>query len=196
MKHKHVAFGVVGLLIGFVLGFFTSRIVVQPGAPPTTKAAGAASTELPDGHPSVDTLNQLKEMEQHARENPDHIDVRIRLGDAYYDMQRFDAAIPWYEEALKLEPTRVVVLNDLSICYLAIGNAPKAIELAKRSLELEKDNPVGLQNLGWFYLSSNDFAAAIETWERLISAHPDFQNIEAVKKQLENAKAHAKGEHS
>ncbi len=196
MKHKHVAFGIVGLLIGLVLGFFAGQILVRPSATPASEPVRSASNELPEGHPSIDTANQLKEMEQHARENPDHIDVRIRLGDAYYDMQRFDAAIPWYEEALKLEPARIVVLNDLSICYLAVGKADKAIELAKQSLELEKDNPVGLQNLGWFYLSSDNLPAAIETWEKLIAVHPDFQNIEAVKKQLDNAKAHAKGEHS
>jgi len=144
----------------------------------------------------VDTVNQLKEMEQHARENPAHIDVRIRLGDAYYDMQRFDAAIPWYEEALKLDSTKVNVVNDLATCYLATGNTPKAIELASHSLELEKDNPVALQNLGWFYFSSDNYPAAIETWEKLIAIHPTFQNIEAVKKQLENAKAHVRGEHS
>ncbi len=198
MKHKQIAFGVVGLLIGFVLGFFTDRAVTEIGAPSATAARTAASPSatLPEGHPPVDTLAQIQEMEKHAQEHPEHTDVKIRLGDAYYDMGRFDSAIPWYEQALQQEPNNINVLNDLATCYFSTGDTAKSVELLNKSLELEKDHPVALQNLGWFYFSTENYPAAIQAWERLVSVHPNFQNVEAVKQQLEKAKAHLRGDHS
>lgn len=196
MKHKQIAFGVVGLLIGFVLGFFVNKALVEPSAAAPAQASAAASGQLPEGHPPIDALQEIQELEQHAKEHPDHADVKIRLGNSYYNMGRYDVAIGWYESALQLEPNNVDVNNDLATCYFATGDASKAIELLQKSLQLEKDNPVALQNLGWFYFSTNNYPAAIENWEKLIAVHPDFRNIEAVKEQLEKARGHMRGEHS
>lgn len=197
MKNRQLAFGIVGILIGFVLGFFVSQAVQKP-APMPIRAEGAstAAEELPEGHPPIEVMQQIQALEQHAAEHPEHADVKIQLGNAYYDMKRFDRAVIWYEQALELEPGNVDVNNDLGTSYFAVGQQEKAIATLQHSLELEADNPVALQNLGWVHFSSDDFEKAIEVWTRLVEAHPDYQNIEQVQEHLEMAKSHLRGEHS
>ena len=114
----------------------------------------------------------------------------------FYDIQRFQEAIPWYEKALQQQAGNINVSNDLATCYFATGNRAKAFVMLQQSLEIEADHPVTLQNLGWFHFQDSNFPEAIQNWELLIQVHPEFQNIEEVKEQLENAKAHQRGEHS
>lgn len=196
MKNRHIAFGIVGLLVGFVLGFFVSEASRRGNPVPQQQAASQEQGQLPEGHPPIDIAKRIQELEQHIQEQPDHVDAKIQLGNLLYDVQRFGEAIPWYEKALQQAPNNINVNNDLATCYFATGNREKAFALLEKSLEMEADHPVALQNLGWFYFQSNNYAEAIKNWERLIAVHPDFQNIEEVKKQLENAKAHERGEHS
>lgn len=144
----------------------------------------------------MELISRLQELEEHSKEHPDNLEIRVQLGNAYYDMKLFDKAVQWYEEALKLEANNVNVINDLGTSYFALGKIDKSIEILKSSLDLSQDNPIALQNLGWIYFNSGDYEASVGTWERLIAVHPDHANIEEVRKQLEAAKAHLSGEHS
>ena len=149
MENKQIAFGVVGVLIGFVLGFFVSQAVQGPSAvmPPQAAPQTGASSQLPEGHPPVEQMEQLRQLEEHAEEHPEHVDVLIQLGNAYYDMKRFDAAIGWYEKAMALDPENVDVNNDLGTSYFATGDMLKSVSTLERSLELNADNPVALQKI-------------------------------------------------
>ncbi len=194
MKHTEIPIAVVGILIGFVAGFFTSEILRQPDTSPATVAT-ADSGNLPEGHPPVEVMEQLVKLEEHAREHPEHVDVKIQLGNAYYDMGRFDAAQQWYQQALDLQPENVNVMNDLASSYFATGQVEKSVELLERSLKAEPDNAVALQNLGWIRFVSGNYAGAVERWNRLVDVHPEYQHIDEIKQQIENAQAHLRGEH-
>lgn len=200
MKRQRVAFGLVGILVGFVLGFFLSRYLESTKAPPAGPAGQAAASgggqQLPEGHPPIDAMQQIQELEAHAREHPEHVEVKIQLANAYFDLHRFDEAIRWYEAAQELQPDNIQVNNDLGTAYYASGKVDEGIRILERSLQLQQDEPVALMNLGWIYFATNRFQQAISYWERLVEAHPEFDTIDEVKKQLENARAHVRGEHS
>ena len=207
MKNKQVAtrrwrtwlpFGIVGVLVGFVLGFFVGQGVVQPPAnvPSSQGLSGQNQSALPENHPSPEFVEQLKALEQHVGEHENDVQARAALGNAYYDMGRFDLAIRWYEEAMTLDNQDPDVTTDLGTAYFYSGNSEKAIDLFHHSLELEEDHPQTLQNLGWVQFQSENLEAAAEAWERLVQVHPDYEQIEAVKKQLETLKAQLQGAHS
>jgi cytochrome c-type biogenesis protein CcmH/NrfG len=195
MEHKRIAFGIVGILIGFVLGFFGSQALQHPQTQ-SPQPVVAEQSDLPEGHPPVAQMEQVLELEEHAKEHPEHVDVKIQLGNSYYDMRRFDKAVEWYQTAMEIDPSNVNVNNDLGTSYFAIGNSEKAIEILSKSLKLEPNNPVALQNLGWVHFSGEEFGRAIEMWDRLIEAHPDYENIAQVKEHRDQAKAKLGGQAS
>lgn len=199
MSSKQIITGVVGVVIGFILGFFVSRFAPQtsPSSGPQQPAAAAqSSSRIPEGHPPPEVVEQLREFQERAKANPEDKQIRIVLGNMYYDMGRFDAAIDWYEQALKLDPVNLNVRTDLGTSYLYTGEADKAIEMYQKSLETKPHHPQTLQNLGFAYFATEKFGAAIETWQKLIDAHPTYPHREEIKKQMESARARLKKERS
>jgi len=190
MKNKHIVTGVVGLLVGCILGFFVSLALEETREISTTVQT---ALNIPEDHPSPDTLQKLRELEKWARENLQEAEVRAVLGNFYYDMGRFDSAIKWYEESLTLEPDNTNIRTDLGTSYLYTGNPIKAVELYQLSLEAVPDHPQTLFNIGVAYSLTGDVARAIETWERLLQVHPDHDQKDEIQKRIDEAKFQLQG---
>jgi len=188
MNNRQIVFGLVGIAIGFVLGFFTSDLIKKEPAP--VAAVQGQSDQLPQNHPSMEDMQKLQAMQEQAAAHLEDKQVRIALGNAYYDMQRFDAAIKWYEEAVRLDPNNVSVNTDLGTCYLYTNNPQRAIELYKKSLAIDEKHPQSLQNLGFAYFSTANFTDAVTTWEKLLATHPEYTHRAEIQKQIEAAKTH------
>ncbi len=186
MSRKQAVTGIVGIVIGFILGFFVAKGVVTPRQTET----GAQASALPENHPSPEVMAQVEQLTKVANQNPQDRDTRLKLGNFFYDLGRFDAAIPWYEEAFALDPSDVLVSTDLGTSYLYVGNVSKALEQYQKSLKIDPDHPQTLQNLGIAYFTTGDYQKAIEVWERLLKAHPDYQNAADVRSQLQTARMH------
>ena len=194
MKDKTITAAVVGLVVGFILGFFLARIAGDQGEPVQTATAPTEGSEVPKGHPPAEVLEKLAELQSRAASNPKDKEIRIVLGNLYYDMGRFDAAINWYDEAIQLDPSDVNVSTDLGTSYLYSGNSSRAIALYEKSLALEPDHLQTLQNLGFAYFSIEKFAEAAEIWNRLIDRHPDYPHASELKKQIQEASQRAQRE--
>lgn len=184
MTRQQIVTGVVGLLVGFIAGFFLATLMNE-GA-----AQQVASSEMPENHPSPEMLQRLQQLLEKANADTNDVETRILIGNTYYDIGRYDAAIPWYEQALKLAPSNVSVSTDLGTSYLSMGNNDKAIEQYQKSLQMAPDHPQTLQNLGIAYFSASRFDEALDTWERLIVAHPEYPQADQVKQQIEAARLH------
>ncbi len=192
MKNRQIVFGLVGIAIGFVLGFFASDLIKKEPVPVGASPAPVQeqAEQLPQNHPSMEDMQKLQDFQQQAAANPNDKQVRIALGNAYYDMQRFDAAIKWYEEAVRLDPNNVNVNTDLGTSYLYTNNPEKAIELYRKSLAVDQKHPQSLQNLGFAYFAMANFADAVATWEKLLALHPEYAHRAEIEKQIEAAKTH------
>ena len=193
MKNRLYAAGAVGIVVGFILGFFTAQFqkrepvvapIQQTGAPQSSQSG------LPQGHPPAEVLEELGKLQKRAEEHPEDKQVRIVLGNSYYDMGRFDAAVSWYQQALDLDPENLNVRTDLGTAQLYQGKVSEAIRTYKHCLKLDPNHPQTLQNLGIAYFSTGNFASAIDTWETLLGDHPQYPHKEEIRKQLENARKH------
>jgi cytochrome c-type biogenesis protein CcmH/NrfG len=194
MRNKEIAYAVVGIAIGFILGFFTSRITESEAGHVHHNHQAANQSEIPADHPTMEVMQRVREYQVRAEADPADKEVRVALGNEYYNMSRFDAAIIWYEQALALEPQDADVTTDLGTSYLYSNNPDQAIELYKKAIGMRNDHPQAMQNLGFAYYATGDFANAMETWERLLSAHKDYPYTEVIKKQMEDARRHMEGE--
>jgi len=196
MTSKQIVVGVLGIVIGFILGFFTSEAIKKDQAPHVHSAEVAApqggDQKLPPDHPSMEDIQRLEQMQTQAQNNPKDAAVRVALGNAYYDMQRFDAAIPWYEQAVQLDGSSPDVNTDLGTCYLYTKNPEKAIEIYRKSLVINPKHPQTLQNLGFAYFSIAKFGEAEKEWGKLLAYHPEYPHRTEIEKQIAAAKEHQK----
>ena len=191
MKNRQTVAAVVGILIGFILGFFVSQIFVQAPAGMSQQQSVApiqGASQMPQDHPPAEVMEQLEELQRLAEADSQDSQVRVALGNAYYDMRRFDGAIRWYEEALLQIPDDVNVRTDLGTAYLYSGNPVRAVELYQHSLEIQPDHAQTLYNLGVTYLSTGNFSEALGSLETLLEFHPDHPDYEAVQQQIEHIK--------
>jgi len=188
MGNKQITTGVVGIVIGLIMGFFASQIFLTP--PPRVGElqplnSAQDSSQLPEEHPPAEVMEKLTELQDWAQTHPQDSQVRISLGNTYYDMGRFDGALNWYEQALQLEPDNVDVRTDLGTAYLYTGNPIKAVEHYKNSLEMDPDHIQTLQNISVAYLSTGNYSEAIGHLEKLLQSHPDYPQRKEIEQQIE-----------
>lgn len=191
MNRQQLVTGIVGIIVGFILGFFVSQ-----GVAPSQSGQDQSASQLPENHPGPEMVAQLQRMLDQARANPADHEVRISLGNTYYDMERYDAAIPWYEEALALKGDDVDVSTDLGTSYLATGAVEKAIGQYRKSLALEAEHPQTLQNMGFAFFSIGNYGEALNTWQRLLEAHPDYAHADGIREQMRIAQSHMETDES
>jgi len=182
---QQIVIGIVGIIVGFILGFFVAQ-GVAPSEASLTQPVG----QLPENHPELEISEQLQGLIDRAQSAPADREARVAIGNAFYDMGRYDAAIPWYKEALALRDGDVDVSTDLGTSYLATGAVEQALEQYRKSLELEPEHPQTLQNMGFAFFSTGNYQEAIDSWEHLLEAHPGYAHAEEIREQMRLAQNH------
>ncbi len=196
MQNKPRVAVATGVAIGFILGFFAARIQQEATVSEPVPQAQEDSSALPSDHPPPEVLEQLTKLQERARDHPEDKEVRILLGNSYYDMKRFDAAASWYAEALELDPGNVSVRTDLGTAQLYQGQVESAIESYRKSLSLDPNHAQTLENLGITHFLTGEFEAAIRIWQKLLAAHPEYPRREQIEKRINNAREHLNQEQS
>lgn len=209
MNKENVLFSIVGVLVGFIVGFVFANTANRSGATPQTAAGVAAQQQvqgLPDGHPAVDPSQMRPQLDEAAlaaatklaKEQPENYEAQVALGNMLFDAERFSEAEKWYVAALAKNPKDVNVRTDLGLTFLlrAQPQYDRAITEFKRSLEVEPAHPQTLQNLTVAYTRKGDLAAAEATLAKLKAAAPQSPSIEQLREGIDKAKASAPTETS
>lgn len=195
MGKKQAVVGTVGVLVGFILGFFVSQFATQSrlaGSVPTQEQARSGQQgELPPDHPSTQLMEMMQRLLAQAQSHPDDPEVRVVLGNAFYEMRRFRDAIRWYEEADSLAPGNINVLTDLGTSYFYSGQPQKALEMFAKSLAIDPVHPQTLHNLGVVHESIHQHDEAIQAWQKLLEAHPEYPHAAEIRDQIEKIRERA-----
>jgi tetratricopeptide (TPR) repeat protein len=198
MKSDSVAFGVAGIAFGLIAGWIIGTQQAKPSQPasqPTTAASSASSDSSNTRAAIVDEakVNALKSI---AEKEPANAKPRIDLGNLYFDAERYDDAIMWYEQAVKLSPNDPNLSTDLGVCYYYTNQPDKALARFDASLKIDPKHVKTLLNLGIVLaFGKQDLAGATKAWEQVIAIDPNGPEGQAAKRALETLKsAHGAGE--
>jgi cytochrome c-type biogenesis protein CcmH/NrfG len=157
-----------GLLVGWIIG---SQMVVS--SPPST-VSQTAGVAAPAAQPPALDSARITRLEQQAAAEPDNASVRTELGNLYFDAERPDLAIPWYEAAARLNPSDVNVSTDLAVSYYYTNQADRALEQIEQSLSIDSSHLKTLLNQGIIRaFGKQDLAGAAESWERVVAIAPN-----------------------
>lgn len=94
------------------------------------------------------TPDEMRHLEELARNNPKNVNAWIALGNAQMDAQRYADAIIAYQRALDLDPKNVDVRVDMGTCYRGANQPEKALEEYRKALKLNPNHPNANRNSG------------------------------------------------
>ncbi|MBM3254965.1 MAG: tetratricopeptide repeat protein [Candidatus Omnitrophica bacterium] len=86
-----------------------------------------------------------------------------------YELQKeekFEAALIYYQKALYLDPSYVVLYNDIGIIYETLGDIARAEEMYLKATEIDPGYPNSYTNLALLYEGQKDYAKAVVCWIR------------------------------
>jgi tetratricopeptide (TPR) repeat protein len=189
MNRESVVFAIsgtmFGLLVGWILG--TQQSVTPPAAPvPAATSAAAQGAPAP---PPLD-VQRAAALERQANAEPANATVRVDLGNLYFDAERYDLAISWYEAALKLDPTDVNASTDLGVSYYSSNQIDRALAQFDRSLAIDPVHIKTLFNQGIVRaFGKQDLDGASQAWERLVAIAPNSPEASRAKEALAAVKS-------
>jgi tetratricopeptide (TPR) repeat protein len=185
MRRDSLAFALSGTFFGVLVGWIIGSQQARP-APPASPAVTQAPAAPAPAPPAFDA-GHAAALEDRAKAEPTNAAVRAELGNLYFDAERYDDAIKWYTEALKLAPNDVNVSTDLGVCYYYVNQPDKALEQFEKSLKLDPKHAKTLLNLGIVRaFGKQDLAGASQAWQEVIKLAPDSAEAQAAKRALDS----------
>jgi tetratricopeptide (TPR) repeat protein len=193
MKNESIAYGIAGVAFGLIAGWIigTQQTTQRPPAAPATAQAGAAAPAQ-GASPRAAVLDEAKvtALKSAADNQPSNATPRAELANLYFDAERYEDAIKWYQEALKLSPKDVNLSTDLGVCYYYTNQPDKALLQLGRSLEIDPKHAKTLLNIGIVKaFGKQDLEGATKAWQQVVELNPDSPEGQAAKRALDTLRS-------
>lgn len=197
MQRDSFIFALSGIVFGVLVGWIIGTQQGQPAAPAAAPAAAAAApgnTATTPAPPPFDAT-RAAELERQAGAAPGNAAVRADLGNLYFDAERFDQSIPWYEAAYKLDPKNVSVSTDLAVAYYYTNQVDRALAQLDRSLAVDAQHLKTLLNQGIIRaFGKQDLAGAAESWKKVVAIAPTSEEGKRAQQGLDGLNAAHQGQ--
>jgi tetratricopeptide (TPR) repeat protein len=193
MRRDAVVFAISGTFFGLIVGWILGSQAGRPAPGAVPQAATAAQAAGAQALPPLDA-RRVADLEQQANARPTDAQVRIELGNVYYDAERYDAAIPWYLQALALDPTAINASTDLAVSYYYTNQVDQALAQLERSLAIDPRHVKTLLNQGIIRaFGREDLDGATASWQMVVDIAPESEEGRQAKKFLDGLQGHPAG---
>ena len=186
MKSQGALLGISGVFFGVLLGWILgSQTASGPGGSPPPPAAASSPTQAPP----LD-LERAADLERQATARPDDAKVRADLGDLYFEAQRHDLAIPWYEAAIKINRTNPQVHTDLALSLFYTNENDRALKQIDAALAADPRHLKALLSQGFIRaFGKQDLPGAVKSWEQVIAVDPKSVEAGEARRQIDGLKS-------
>ncbi|MFO7692240.1 MAG: tetratricopeptide repeat protein [Vicinamibacterales bacterium] len=192
MKAESIVIGAAGTVFGLIVGWIigTQQAPARQFAPPAAASAAQAPAGTPPAAAAVFDETQATALRNIAEKDPANVQSRVQLGNLYFDAERYQDAIQWYEAALKLNPNDVSVSTDLGVCFYYTNQPDRAVRQMEESLRIDPRHTKSLLNLGIVKaFGKQDLAGAEAAWQEVVRIAPDSPEGQAAKRSIANLQA-------
>ena len=117
----------------------------------------------------------------------DLFDAYYSIGLALKNLERFDLAVRFWEEAAHSEGAQAFLFNYLGFAYAKIDRFEAAIDAWNRAIELEPGNAGAYYSLGNALYGQKRYGEAIDAWEKAIELDPDHSQADQIRQLLQTA---------
>lgn len=191
MQRESLAFALAGVFFGLLVGWMIGSQQGAGGPRPVPGAPqpSSATSGFVAPAPRLDEARARALLAQ-AESSPTDAAVRVELGNLYFDAERYQDAIRWYEESLKLDPKNVNASTDLGVAYYYSNQPDRALQQFAHSLSIDPKHLKTLLNQGIVRaFGKQDLAGAVESWEQVVALAPDSPEGRTAKQALDNMKS-------
>lgn len=109
--------------------------------------------------------------------DPRNVDLRYKLGNACFDLQKYDEALAEYDAAISLAPKHASAHANRALCLKRMGRLQESLESYRVALEMEPDDVVTLRNYALALESAGLWEDAASQWIRLSELQPEDVQI-------------------
>ena len=129
----------------------------------TMEAAILKETRSGVGQPRMRNVDPegVKALERAVELDPDLLKARLRLGRAYYDLNRHDLALDQFEAVAQKDPSYPWVHSSMAVVHVNAGSVEVAVRVLKRELQYHPDHHSARLELGEALLRAGDSQQAI-----------------------------------
>ena len=94
------------------------------------------------------------------------------------DKREYNAAIDNFEMAIEQEQNNFYVYNNLSLCYIQLGNFSEARKYINQAIDLDPTVPYVYNNAGIIYENLQQYEEAAQNYERALKIDPNYKKAE------------------
>lgn len=183
MKRENILYSVIGVLLGFIVGFAFANASNRQGY--TAAQAGVAGQPqqvqgLPPDHPPIDgayagpDAETLAAAAKLASDRPDNFDAQVQAAQLSYAAHRYEEAIKLFTRADSLRPGDGDVLAGLGNTNFDAGRFEEAGRWYEAALRQRPDDVDLRTDLGltFFFREPRDIERAIKEFRSSLSRDP------------------------
>lgn len=90
------------------------------------------------------------------RQFPETPSILTAMGDCQIHMDKPDAAIPFFQKVMQLEPSSIEALNNLGVAFMFANDFQNAETTYLEALQFQPDHHQTLKNLAFLYYQQED----------------------------------------
>lgn len=193
MSRENILFAIIGVLLGFIVGFMFASSMSQKVASQQT----AATQGLPSDHPPVGGQNaqnpqamfaEVQASIEQARNEPKNFEAQVKAAELYYQIQRYDQSIEYLLKANQLKPTDYRTVVFLGLVNLDAGHYDQSEKWYRAALKMKSDDVMVLAGLAASTLARGDAKAAEDAIARLEKVDPNSVDLPQFRDKLASLK--------
>src|SRR5215207_3699568 len=194
MSRENLLFAIIGILLGFIVGFMLASSMSQKSAMPQV----TASSQVPSDHPPVGAQNapnpeamraEVTASLEKARNEPKNFEAQVSAAELYYQIQRYDQAIEYLLKANQIKPTDQRTVALLGMVNLDAGHFDTAEKWYLAAMKMKSDDVMVLAGLAAVTLEKGDAKAAEDAIAQLEKVVPNSVDLPQFRDKLANLKA-------
>jgi tetratricopeptide (TPR) repeat protein len=191
MSKENILFGVIGLLLGFIVGFMFANNANQQGAKPRTQQT-ATQSNLPADHPqlpsnavaeqpgsqgSTGAMPQVQAAIEKAKNEPNNFEAQKQAGEMFYQIQRWDEAVDYWLKANKINSDDYETIVNLGNAYFESGKYALAEQWYTSALVKKPEDVNVRTDLGTTFMARvpPDFDRAIKEYRLSLEKNPNHE---------------------
>jgi cytochrome c-type biogenesis protein CcmH/NrfG len=188
MRKDSVIFGIAGVFFGLMVGWIigSQQATVGPRAPQAASAPTQPGAQADRPAPPPLDERRVAELTAAVERNASDAESRVLLANLYFDAERFQDAIKWYEDALKVDSRNPNASTDLGIAYYYTNQVDRALAQFERSLQIDPKHTKTLLNQGFVLaFGKQDLDGAAKSWQMVVDIAPNSPEGQRARQSLE-----------
>ena len=197
MTRDNLLFAIIGILLGFIIGFLFATNMSQrygPGAS-TALSSGQLPADHPPAGPNASGQNpggmqaEVTASLEKARNEPQNFEAQMQAAQLYYQIQRYDSAIEFLLKANQLKPDDYQTVVALGVVNLDAGHYGVAETWYRAALVKKSDDVATLAGLAAATLGKGDAKAAEQAIANLEKVDPTSVDLPQFRAKLTSLKS-------